>query len=70
MEDKVIILSIKCITLVILAVIVSASGCSMSKQMMLTRMVEHGVDPMKAHCAIYLGDTTAGSSICVLATQK
>lgn len=56
----------KCATVAFVVAVATVGGCTMNKQRVLAQMVEQGADPIKAHCAIYMGDT-GNHAMCAIA---
>ena len=63
-------LIIKSITIVLVAAILSGAGCSINKQNKLAEMVKNKVDPQKAACAVYFGESNDEQIICNLIASK
>lgn len=63
-------LIIKMVTVFLMTIVVSASGCSINKQNKLAEMVKAGNDPQKAACAVYFGEVHDEQVICNLIASK
>lgn len=44
--------------------------CIINSDAAIVSMVERGIDPIKARCAIYKADTAAAGAICTLTVSK
>ena len=55
-----------CIAIAVCTTVVTLGSCSINKHNSVVKLVEHGVDPIAAHCAIYFGDYSAHSSLCTI----
>lgn len=70
MEDNEISLMFRLVFLSFCVLVVTIGGCAVNKQRVLAEMVEKGVDPLRAHCAVYLGDADNNALCTLLAAQK
>lgn len=56
---------------VVIVFILAISVCTINSDAAIVSMVERGIDPVKARCAIYNADTTpAAAVVCTLTVSK
>ena len=60
----------KCATIAFVVLVATFGSCSVHKQRVVARMVEHGADPIEAHCSMYLGDVENKAICAIVAMPK
>ena len=61
---------IKAVTIFLVTIVISSSGCAINKHNKLADMVKAGEDPQKAACAVYFGESQNEQVICNLIASK